>query len=41
MSDMIKARFAETVAINRAVNVRLFRDVAEAARWLESAEGHE
>lgn len=31
-----EARFAETVAVNRAVNVRLFTDVSEAARWLES-----
>lgn len=30
-----KAQFAETVARNRAVNVRLFPDVAQAARWLE------
>jgi hypothetical protein len=34
MSDPAKARFAETVATNRAVNVRLFTDVVEAARWL-------
>lgn len=32
-----KAQFAETVARNRAVNVRLFPDVAAAARWLEEA----
>lgn len=31
-----RARFAETVAINRAVNIRLFDDVAQAARWLEA-----
>ena len=30
-----EARFAETVAVNRAVNVRLFTDVSEAARWLD------
>ena len=30
-----KAEFAETVAVNRGVNVRLFADVSEAARWLE------
>lgn len=35
MSDVAKARFAETVAINRAVNVCLFQDVGEAARWLQ------
>ena len=29
-----RMRFAETVAINRGVNVRLFRDVDEAKRWL-------
>jgi len=29
-----KARFAETVAVNRGVNVKLFRDVAEAQKWL-------
>jgi len=35
LDDPEQARFAETVAVNRAVNVRLFEDVAEAARWLE------
>lgn len=35
MDDPLRPRFAETVAINRAVNVRLFRDVAAAERWLE------
>ena len=29
------ARFAETVAFNRGVNVRLFGDIASAAKWLE------
>ena len=29
-----KAKFAETVAINRGVNVRLFHDVAAAEGWL-------
>ena len=33
--DPSKARFAETVAKNRGVNVRLFSGVDEAARWLE------
>lgn len=28
-------RFAETVAVNRGVNVRVFANVADAARWLE------
>jgi hypothetical protein len=32
--DRTKARFAETVAVNRAVNVRLFHDIEEAERWL-------
>jgi hypothetical protein len=31
--DLLK--FAETVAVNRAVRLRLFRSVAEAERWLE------
>jgi hypothetical protein len=35
MAGQQKAKFAETVAINRAVNVRLFEDVGQAARWLE------
>ena len=30
-----KKKFAETVALNRGVNVRLFTEVAEARRWLE------
>ena len=33
-----KAEFAETVALNRSVNVRLFPDVASAAAWLEREE---
>jgi hypothetical protein len=36
-----KAQFAETAAINRAINVRLFDDVAQAARWLEQEEQEE
>ncbi len=32
--DEGKMHFAETVALNRGVNVKLFRDVAEAERWL-------
>ena len=32
---MAKARFAETVAVNRGVNVRLFKTVPDAKRWLE------
>lgn len=31
-----RARFAETVAVNRAVNVRLFDDAEQAAAWLAS-----
>jgi len=30
-----KSKFAENVAINRGVNVRLFVDVASAKKWLE------
>ena len=29
-----RAKFAETVAVNRAVNVRLFDNVEDARRWL-------
>ncbi|HEY7238680.1 MAG TPA: hypothetical protein VH600_05890 [Burkholderiales bacterium] len=32
--DRSMAHFAETVAINRGVNVRLFESVAAAERWL-------
>jgi hypothetical protein len=32
--DPEKTKFAETVAINRNVNVRLFRDLEEAKRWM-------
>ncbi|MGZ5083420.1 MAG: hypothetical protein ACXWHA_08640 [Usitatibacter sp.] len=32
--DPGKKKFAETVAVNRGVNVRLFASVAEAALWL-------
>ena len=32
-----RARFAETVAINRGVNVRLFDDAEAAKRWLLEA----
>ena len=35
--DEGKVHFAETVAVNRGVNVKLFRDVAEAERWLSAA----
>ena len=30
-------KFAETVAVNRGVNVRLFRTVAEAERWISDS----
>jgi hypothetical protein len=33
--EVSKAKFAETVGINRGVNVRLFPDVAAARKWLE------
>ena len=33
--DPAKIKFAETVALNRGVNVRLFASVEEARRWLE------
>lgn len=38
--DVDRLRFAETVAVNRGVNFRLFPTVAEAERWLlqETAE---
>jgi hypothetical protein len=32
-----ESKFAETVATNRGVNVRLFADVAAAKRWLTEA----
>jgi hypothetical protein len=32
--ELSSAYFAETVAMNRGVNVRLFADAAEAASWL-------
>jgi len=32
--DLSQAYFAETVAMNRGVNVRLFADVASATAWL-------
>jgi hypothetical protein len=36
IGDVEAARFAETVAINRGVNVRLFRDSEAAKAWLEN-----
>jgi hypothetical protein len=34
--DSSRMKFAETVAVNRGVNVRIFADVREAANWLTS-----
>jgi hypothetical protein len=39
MDDALKPQFAETVARNRAVNIRLFFDIAEARRWLLDEPG--
>ena len=36
MVSAAKSRFAETVAVNRAVNVRLFPTLGEARAWLEA-----
>jgi len=36
-SNLSQAYFAETVAMNRGVNVRLFQSVSEAASWLSAA----
>jgi stage II sporulation SpoAA-like protein len=35
--DPEKMRFAETVAVNRGVNVRLFQDLAKAKEWMSGA----
>ena len=34
--DSERMKFAETVAANRGVNVKVFRDLAEAAAWLSA-----
>ena len=34
--DPARMKFAETVALNRGVNVRLFQDLDEAKCWMES-----
>jgi hypothetical protein len=34
--DAGKMKFAETVAVNRGVNVKVFADLREAAAWLEA-----
>jgi len=36
--DVSQAYFAETVAMNRGVNVRFFPSVAQAAAWLTAAD---
>ena len=33
--QVLPDRFAETVAVNRGINLRIFTDIAEAKRWLE------
>lgn len=38
IDDAAMPYFAETVAVNRGVNVRLFQNVAAAAEWLSEAE---
>ena len=38
MPELAKARFAETVAVNRGVNVRLFRELASAREWITRGE---
>jgi hypothetical protein len=38
IDDATMPAFLETVAVNRGVNVRLFRDVASAASWLSEGE---
>ena len=37
-SDVAQSYFAETVAMNRGVNVRLFPDVTAAANWLSEGK---
>jgi hypothetical protein len=37
VDDAAMPAFVETVAVNRGVNMRLFRDVASAASWLSEA----
>lgn len=37
--DLRKMEFAETVAVNRGVRVRLFHSVADAERWMLGAAG--
>jgi hypothetical protein len=39
--DPERMKFAETVAINRGVNVRLFQDVEAAKRWIADDSGHD
>jgi hypothetical protein len=37
--DPEKLKFAETVAVNRGLNVRLFRDIEDAKRWMSETPG--
>jgi hypothetical protein len=37
--DAAKMQFAETVALNRGVNVRLFHELEDADRWLSERPG--
>jgi hypothetical protein len=39
-SDMDSMRFAETVAVNRGVNLRVFATVPDAEKWLLEDAGH-
>ena len=36
--DLQGMRFAETVAVNRAINVRLFSDYGKAEQWLQNTK---
>jgi hypothetical protein len=38
-SDPERPRFAETVAINRGVNVRMFQDLDAAIQWMSDTPG--
>lgn len=37
--DPEKMKFAETVAVNRGLNIRLFRDLDAAKRWMSDTPG--
>jgi hypothetical protein len=34
--DFAQMKFAETVAVNRGVNIKVFRDIASAKAWIRS-----